>query len=260
MKLLVKYGLNSPRVDIVSFSDGTRKIALFAENRFQSPRYAKRFSYFEELFDNFLITEIQNNMYTEVVSILKEENNGQDLDEKVNIKDEIVSYIESKFEKYLDENSVSIESSINNIINTSFPKLTFKKTKNLFFIQTTTDEEDVGIVFFLVMNNEIAKKRGIDNFIYNDSEIQSIIENICYRNKIKNSSVTVYYYIATEREIVNSNFTPILKKSLLNGLMKVTLIPINDYQKNNTKRTISLHLLSEKDIEKNNKQITRGDF
>lgn len=260
MKLLNKYGLTSPSIEIVQYSDATRKIVLLAENRFQSPRYAKRFSYFEELFDNFLINEIKDNMFEKVVKLLKEENNEEEINENQNIKAEIISYLESKFEKYLDENSANIESSINSIVNTDFPKLIFKKTKNLFFIQTTTEEEEVGIVFFFVMSNEVAKKRGIDNFIYNDGEIQSIIENICFKNKIKNGSITVYYYIATEKEIINSNFSPILKNSLVNGLVQVTLIPINDYQRNNTKRIISLHLLTEKDSEKNNKQIKIGDY
>lgn len=260
MKLLNKYGLTSPSIEIVQYSDATRKIVLLAENRFQSPRYAKRFSYFEELFDNFLINEIKDNMFEKVVKLLKEENNEEEINENQNIKAEIISYLESKFEKYLDENSANIESSINSIVNTDFPKLIFKKTKNLFFIQTTTEEEEVGIVFFFVMSNEVAKKRGIDNFIYNDGEIQSIIENICFKNKIKSGSITVYYYIATEKEIINSNFSPILKNSLVNGLVQVTLIPINDYQRNNTKRIISLHLLTEKDSEKNNKQIKIGDY
>lgn len=260
MKILNKFGLTSPSIEIVQYSDGTKKIVLLAENRFQSPRYAKRFSYFEELFDNFLINEIQNNMHEKITNLLKEENNSEEINNNQNIKAEIISYVESKFEKYLDENSSNIESNINDIVNTSFPKLVFKKTKNLFFIQTTTEEEDAGIVFFLVMSNNVAKKRGIDNFIYNDGEIQSIIENICFKNKIKNSSITVYYYIPTEKEIINSNFTSILKTSLINGLVQITLIPINDYQKNNTKRTISLHLLREKDLEKNNKQLTRGDY
>ena len=79
MKILNKYGLTSPSIEIVQYSDGTKKIVLLAENRFQSPRYAKRFSYFEELFDNFLINEIQNNMHEKITNLLKEENNSEEI-------------------------------------------------------------------------------------------------------------------------------------------------------------------------------------
>lgn len=253
MKALNKHGLANPSIEIIKFSDGKRRIALFATNRFQSPRYSKRFSFFEELFDKFLISEIEDGMYEKIVKLLKDENDGKEISETQNIKSEVIGFLETKFEKYLDDNMGLIETNLNSIINTAFPKIVFKKTKNLSFIQTTTDEKDTGVVFFLVMNKEVARKRNIEDFIYNDGELQSIVENLCYKNKITSKSITVYYYIANDREISLSNFTPVLKNSLMNGLVQIALIPINDYQKNNSKRIISLHLLSDKDS-KDNKQ------
>lgn len=254
MRILNKYGLTNPSIEIIKFSEGTKRIVLLATNRFQSPRFSKRFSYFEELFDNFLISEIEDGMYEKVANLLKEENDGKEISENQDIKAEVIGFLETKFEKFLEDNITSIEANLNSIINTSFPKLVFKKTKNLYYIQTTKEEQNTGVVFFLVMSREVARKRNIEDFIHNDGEIQSIIENLCYKNKITDGNITVYYYIANNKEISVSNFPPIIKDSLNNGMAQITLIPTNDYKKNILKRVITLHLLSEKDSDRSNKQ------
>lgn len=258
MRILTKYGLTNPTIDIVSFAGGKPRIILTADNSFQSPKFSKRYSFFEELFDEFLAKEVKNDLPVKIKELFKE-SEGVELDKNRDIKREIINYLEVEFEKFLENQSSHIDSSINDVLNTRFPKVVFKKQKYLSLIQLTEEEIEDGFVFFITVSLNTAINRGIENYIYCDSEIQSIIENICYKKKITNSSISVYYYVANEKEIEHSNFTDTNKKALMQGFVQIVLVPTNDYQKAHSKKLVSIHLLQNKDAVNHNKQITRGD-
>ena len=254
MKILNKLGLKNPSIEIIVNSQGQRHISLIATDVFINQKSAKRFSFFQEVFDNFLLERISNNLADDLQKIIKAEMNKDEIPKDTPVKAVVIGSIESDFEMYIENNLISIESNLKKVLDTAFPKITFKKNKIIDFLQATKEEEETGLIFYMVSNEDVAKKRAFDEHIYDETEIHSLIGNICYKNKINAKNITLYYYIATKEEIEKSTFPPRTKEALLNDFIKVTLIPLSEYYKNNSKRIITLHLLNKIDNDNENNQ------
>lgn len=212
------------------------RISLVCDNAFSTPRITRKFSFFERVFHEFLMVEIENNLFERFKKILAEEDGITNA--SLNIKSQLVNYIEMLFSDYLEKNEKTIKDDLENLSSDNFPKILWKRARNLGIIQVSDDDIKNGFLVFVVMSEEVAKQK---NNIHNDKEIKALIENTAYKHALNVKNINAYCYTASDSDLIKSNMPLPIKQKITDGYIKLTLIPTNDYTKNNFTKVVYLN-------------------
>ncbi|KAB7891317.1 hypothetical protein [Poseidonibacter ostreae] len=260
MKILTKLGLVNPRIEVVTDNsnipktglnkdakknslvpkgqEGNVKIILICDNAFSTPRITRRFSYFERVFQDFLVLSAHEGIFDKFKKVLIEEEGEQKGTQ--NVKAQLVNFLEMMFVSFLEENENAIQENFDSLSKDSFPKILWKKAKTLNIIQTQESDIQNGFLIFIVIGENVAEKK---KNLHNDKEIQSIIENIAYKNELQTSSLNAYSFVASDADLIRANIPLAIKDKISKGYAKVTLIPTNDYTKANKGKIVYVNKL-----------------
>lgn len=147
MKTLRSLGLKNPRIimvrDVTKVGSAS-KFALICDNYKETEALSKTFVFFEQLFDKFLIGEVEA-IRSEIVRILT--NNEVDDEDTTLVNDMFLPYIEKFFSTYLDDTKSAWECDYKMVMQIPF-SYTWKHAPNPIAMLKTEEDKSNSVLFF----------------------------------------------------------------------------------------------------------------
>lgn len=236
MKTLIKYGLENPSIKSMNISsiDGEREsqeFRLYCDNYTSNNLLAKKFSFFEQLFNSFLIKEFDN-LYKKLEKIIIIE---EEREEKEDTADIILPTIEEEFEKYLKQNEEIWKKEYQVKMSLPYNFTWLKASSPTTIIPSAEDMENECLFLCLIPES-------LKNIIQRSSkQVETRAINVLYSEKIFNVVPNIYYCYIGDSDLTKRDFHHKVKQHIMSENIVIYIISTNSDDDKQSKQNVYLY-------------------
>jgi hypothetical protein len=236
VKFLRKKGLENPRIvcQIVTHAKtGIKKkgFKLVCDNYTESKILSKKYSFFEQLFDVFLVEEMDR-LFEKLKKIVVLE---EGYSETEDAKDIIYSYLEEEFDEYMKSMSAVIDEELEVKVKMPFD-FKWKKVSHPLMITIKEEDRKNGILLYCLIPS------ATENAILKGSRmIETRAINALYKEKIYNVRPNIYYFHIDDVSIEAIRLHKKIKEHLKKGEAVMYIVPTNEERTNSSPKVVYLY-------------------
>jgi len=236
VKFLRKKGLENPRIvcqTVTHAKTGVKKegFKLICDNYTESKILSKKYSFFEQLFDVFLVKEMDR-LFEKLKKIVVQEEGYSETD---NAKDIIYSYLEEEFNEYLKNMEDIIDSELTKKVKMPFD-FKWKKAPHPFMVTIKEEDKENGILLFCLIPS--ASKEVIPK---GSRMIETRAINALYKEQYFNVRPNIYYYYIDDVSIEIVKIHKKIKEHLKKGEAVMYIVPTSKEKKGNAPKVVYLY-------------------
>lgn len=236
MKFLRKKGLENPRIVyqiVTNAKTGVKDTGfkLLCDNYTENKMIAKKYSFFEQLFDIFLL-EKKDRLIKRIRNIVLKEEGYTEND---NAKDIIYAYLEEAFNEYLKDAEDIIDRELTEKIKMPFD-FKWKKASYPLMVKMKKEDKENGILLFCLIPS-VSK----DAIPKGSRMIETRAINALYKEQYFDVRPNIYYYYIDDVTIRMIKIHKKIKKHLKGGEAVMYIVPTSTAKKDNTPKVVYLY-------------------
>lgn len=221
MRILRKEGLENPRIECMVVTSTITKVSktqfkLVCDNYTESKLLSKKYSFFEEKFNDYLFFKKLGLIEELEKAIKKEENENAEQDTVSNI---IISYIEDSFAQYLKDTQEQWKKDLK-IQNAMIFDFKWKKASSPSMLKSTQEDKDNKAIFFCLIPEALS---GLITKGCKGIETRAI--NALFSEKHYDLRPNIYYFYVNNSSLEVAKIHPQIKEHLKNGEAVLYFLP-----------------------------------